>query len=348
MAGFGPNLGIYDPAAVTMLNDLNDRLGMDGKEASFLISMLMEGYEKGLIAKKDIDGMDLKWGNIEAVKKVLHKISLRKGVGDLLAEGVMRVSEELGGKFPDMAVFVKKGNAPHIHDPRTRWGTLFTQAIANTGTQEGVDMTSRANPELGFDRPTSEPDEYVGKVQALTGPKRQFEECLVFCYFQACSLKTMVNTLNTVTGAGYSVEDCLQIGRRVINLLRMFNKREGMTAEDDNFSPRLGQRPVDGPAKGKSFAPTFNQAKQAYYRLIRQSKPITGKWAGMKMVCPHVKRWKNWISDLLYHNRSGFRVQRFRVLGSKVQGSEVQRFRGSRYSRFQGSACLWSLASGHW
>jgi aldehyde:ferredoxin oxidoreductase len=266
MAGFGPNLGIYDPAAVTMLNDLNDRLGMDGKEASFLISMLMEGYGKGLIGKKDLEGMDLKWGNIEAVKKVLRKISLRKGVGDLLAEGVMRVSEQFGGEFPDMAVFVKKGNAPHVHDPRTRWGTLFTQAIANTGTQEGVDMTSRASPELGFDRPTSEPDEYVGKVQALTGPKRQFEECLVFCYFQACSLKTMVDTLNTVTGAEYSVEDCLQVGRRVINLLRMFNKREGMTAEDDNFSPRLGQRPVDGPGKDKSFAPTFEQAKQAYYR----------------------------------------------------------------------------------
>lgn len=266
MAGFGPNLGIYDPAAVTMLSDLNDRLGMDGKEASFLISMLMEGYEKGLIGKKAIDGIDLKWGNIEAVKQVLNKISRREGVGDLLAEGVMRVSEKLGGEFPDMAVFVKKGNAPHIHDPRTRWGTLFTQAIANTGTQEGADMTSRANPELGFDRPTSEPDEYVGKVQALTGPKRQFEECLVFCYFQACSLKTMVDTLNTVTGAQYSVEDCLEIGRRVINLLRMFNKREGMTGEDDNFSPRLGQRPVDGPGKGKSFAPTFKRAKQAYYR----------------------------------------------------------------------------------
>lgn len=272
MAGFGPNLGIHDPGAVTMLNNLNDRLGMDGKEVSFLISMLMEGYEKRSIRREDLDGIELEWGNVDAVKELLKKISHRKGFGDILAEGVMRVAEELGGEFPDMAVFVKKGNAPHIHDPRTRWGTLFTQAISNTGSQEGIDMTARANPELGFDRPTSEPDEYLGKVQALTGPKRQFEECLVFCYFQACSFKTMVETLNNITGAEYSIEECLKVGRRIINLLRMFNKREGMTMEEDCFSPRLGQSPVNGPGKGKSLAPTFEQVRNAYYKEMGWDK----------------------------------------------------------------------------
>jgi len=269
LAGFGPNWGIDDPAAITMLNNLNDRLGMDGKEVSFLISMLMEGYEKQLIGKEDLDGIDLKWGNISAIEALLRKISHREGAGELLAEGVMRVSAELGGEFPNMAVFVKKGNAPHIHDSRTRWGTLFTQVISNTGTQEGVDMTSRSNPELGFSKPTSEPNEYLAKAQALTGPKRQFEECLLFCYFQACSLPTMVGTLNSITGADYSIEDCLNVGRRVINLLRMFNKREGMSREADSFSPRLGQSPVDGPGKGQSLAPTFEKVRAAYYRAMQ-------------------------------------------------------------------------------
>lgn len=269
LAGFGPNWGIDDPAAITMLNNLNDRLGMDGKEVSFLISMLMEGYEKQLIGKEDLDGIDLKWGNISAIEALLRKISHREGAGELLAEGVMRVSAELGGEFPNMAVFVKKGNAPHIHDSRTRWGTLFTQVISNTGTQEGVDMTTRSNPELGFSKPTSEPNEYLAEAQALTGPKRQFEECLVFCYFQACSLPTMVGTLNSITGADYSIEDCLNVGRRVINLLRMFNKREGMSREADSFSPRLGQSPVDGPGKGQSLAPTFEKVRAAYYRAMQ-------------------------------------------------------------------------------
>jgi aldehyde:ferredoxin oxidoreductase len=266
MAGFGPNWGVSDPGAVTMLNKLNDSLGMDAKETSFLISMMMEGYEKGLIAREDMDGIDLKWGNVDAVTDLLKKISRRDGIGDILAEGVMRTAETLGGAFPNMAVFVKKGNAPHIHDLRTRWGTLFTQTISNTGSHEGIDMTARFSPELGFDRPTSEPDEYLAKVQARTGPKRQFEECLGFCYFQACSLKTMVETLNAVTGGGYDVEECLKVGRRSINLLRMFNRRRGMTKDHDCFSPRLGQAPVDGPGKGKSLMPTYENVRDAYYR----------------------------------------------------------------------------------
>jgi aldehyde:ferredoxin oxidoreductase len=265
-AGFGPNWGIYDPGAVTMLNNLNDRLGMDAKEATFAASMIMEGYEKGLIGKEDISGIDLKWGNVEAASELLKLVSRREGFGDILAEGVMRAAEKLGGAFNDMAVFIKKGNAPHIHDPRTRWCTLFNQVVSNTGSQEGIDMTLRASPELGIEKPASEPDEYLGVVEAKTAPKRQFEECLTFCYFQSSSLKTMVNTLNCITGADYSVEDCLEVGRRVVNLLRMFNKREGMTKEDDSFSPRLRETPVDGPGQGKSLAPQYEDIRNTYYR----------------------------------------------------------------------------------
>jgi aldehyde:ferredoxin oxidoreductase len=155
IAGFGSNWGIHEPGAITMLNNLNDDLGMDAKEVSFLISMLMEGFEKGEISADDLDGIELTWGNIDAVEKILKKISIRDGVGDLLADGVMRAARALGGELDNMAVYVKQGNAPHIHDSRTRWGTLFTQVISNTGSQEGMDMTSRANPELGPNRPVT-------------------------------------------------------------------------------------------------------------------------------------------------------------------------------------------------
>lgn len=265
-AGFGPNWGISDPAAVIALNSLNDRLGMDAKEVTFVVSMIMEGYEKGLVSRADVDNLDLTWGNGAALEELLKKISVREGVGGLLAEGVMRAAEALGDPSGERAVFIKRGNAPHIHDPRTRWCTLFNQVVSNTGSQEGIDMTLRASPELGIDRPASEPDEYLAVVEAKTAPKRQFEECLTFCYFQSASLPTMVRTLNRLTGAGYSVEDCLTVGRRVINLFRMFNKREGMTRDDDSFSSRLGQPPVDGPGKGKSLAPAYSGILDAYYR----------------------------------------------------------------------------------
>lgn len=266
LAGFGPNWGIYDPGTVTMLNSLNDDLGMDAKEASFVVSMIMEGYEKGMVSRKDLDGLDMKWGNAKAAAELLNKIGRREGIGDLLAEGVVRASQKLQGEFPNMAVYVKRGNAPHIHDPRTRWGTLFNQIVSDMGSQEGLDLTGRGSSDLGVDKPTSEPDEYLGEVNAKTEWLRQFQECLTYCYYQTASLKTLVETLNTLTGSSYTTEDALKIGKRIVNLLRMFNCREGMTKEDDSFSPRLQTPPVDGPGKGKSLAPTFEKVRSAYYR----------------------------------------------------------------------------------
>lgn len=265
-AGFGPNLGIYDPGAVAKLNNVNDRLGMDAKEMAFLISLIMECYEKGLLKKDDLDGLELRWGDVGSIESLMKKIANREGVGEWLAEGTLRAAQWIGGEALNMAVYVKRGNSPHIHDPRTRWGTLFTQAISNMGSQEGIDMTLKFSKELGIDEPTSFPNEMVGKAQARTGPKRQFEECLIFCYYQSPSLSTLLRAFNAITGFNFTTENCLELGRRVINLLRVFNIRHGFTDEQDSFSPRLGEPPIDGPGKGQSMAPTFEKMKRYYYK----------------------------------------------------------------------------------
>lgn len=265
-AGFGPNLGIYDPGAVAKLNNVNDRLGMDAKEMAFLISLIMECYEKGLLKKDDLDGLELRWGDVAPIESLMKKIANREGVGDRFAEGTFRTAQWIGGEALNMAVYVKGGNAPHIHDPRTRWGTLFTQAISNMGSQEGIDMTLKFSKELGIDEPTSLPNEMVGRAQARTGPKRQFEECLVFCYYQSPNLSTLLRALNAITGFDFTTENCLKLGKRVINLLRVFNIRHGFTDEQDSFSPRLGEAPTDGPGKGQSMAPTFEKIKRYYYK----------------------------------------------------------------------------------
>jgi aldehyde:ferredoxin oxidoreductase len=265
-AGFGPNLGVHDPGTVVKLNHVNDRLGMDAKEMSFTLSLCMECYEKGLLDKGELDGLELRWGDTSAIEKLMMKTANREGIGDHLAEGTMRMAQWVGKEARNMAVYVKKGNSPHIHDPRTRWGTLFTQAISNMGSQEGVDMTLKFSKELGIDEPTSLPNEWVGRAQAKTGPKRQFEESLIFCYYQSPNLSTLVRTLNAVTGFEFTTEECLTLGRRIINLLRVFNIRHGFTPEQDSFSSRLGEPPADGPGKGGTLVPTFEKIKGVYYQ----------------------------------------------------------------------------------
>jgi aldehyde:ferredoxin oxidoreductase len=265
-AGFGPNLGVYDTGAVVKLNNFNDRLGMDAKEMAFLLSLCMECYEKGLLRVDDLDGLELRWGDVTTIEKLMIKTAIRQGIGNYLAEGTMRMAEWIGGEAMNTAVYVKRGNSPHIHDPRTRWGTLFTQAVSNMGSQEGIDMTLKVSKELGINKPTSLPDELVGKAQAKTGPKRQFEESLVFCYYQSPSLSTLIRTLNAVTGFEFTAEECFTVGRRIINLLRVFNIRHGFTSEQDSFSPRLGEPPIDGPGRGGTLAPTFEKIKKCYYK----------------------------------------------------------------------------------
>lgn len=297
-AGFGPNLGIYDPGAVTRLNNVNDRLGMDAKEMAFLISLVMECYEKGLLKKANLDGVELRWGDVASVEEMMKRIANREGVGHRLAEGTMRTAQWIGGEALKMAVFVKQGNSPHIHDPRTRWGTLFTQAISNMGSQEGIDMTLKFSKELGINEPTSLPNEMVGKAQARTGRKRQFEECLTFCYYQSPNLPTLVKALNAVTGFDFTIEECLTVGRRIINLLRVFNIRHGFTAEQDSFSPRLGEPPSDGPGKGQTMAPTFEEIKRCYYREMGWDEktgvplPATLKGLGLEKVAEELRKYR--------------------------------------------------------
>jgi len=269
LAGWGPNVGVTEPGTAIKLSHVADCLGLDSKESTFLISLLMECYEKSIINKEDLDGTELIWGNAEGIISLLKKIAKREGVGDMLAEGVMRVSQQIGKEAPNFAIYVKRGQAPHIHDLRTRWGTIFTQAISNTGSQEGIDLTLNVDPDLGIEEPIPYPDERVPKAQAKTGPRRQFEESLIVCYFLARgrgSLKNIIDTLNVVTDFDLSINEALNVGHRIINLLRVFNIRHGWTLEDDSFSPRIGTMPIDGPQAGKTIATTFELLRRTYYK----------------------------------------------------------------------------------
>jgi len=142
-AAFGSQIYQFDPMAVIVLNDLNDRLGMDANEAGWLLGMLMECYEKGIISKKDTDGIEITWGNVDAVQALLKKIAAREGFGDILAEGTMRTAMTIGGGAPDLGVYIKTGAVPRGHDHRARWEEMLDTATSSTST---VDSLTGFNP----------------------------------------------------------------------------------------------------------------------------------------------------------------------------------------------------------
>ena len=131
---WGPAIGNMDPGAVVMLTDVTDRLGLDVNEAGWVVGWAMECYAKGLLTRKDLDGLDLTWGNVEAAKTLLEKIARRDGVGDLLAEGVMRASRQVGPEAEKLGVYVLKGSTPRGHDHRAIWSELLDTCVSATST----------------------------------------------------------------------------------------------------------------------------------------------------------------------------------------------------------------------
>ena len=265
IAGMGSNLGVTDAGAIVMLANLADRLGLDVNESSWTISWLMECCERGLIGKDEVDGLQVTWGDVEVVKSLLEKIASRDGCGDWLAEGVMRAARRVGGEALNIGVYTLKGASPRGHDHRGRWYELLDTCLSNTSTIEA----SFGMPPLLPGKPRLEDPfspEQVAMINAVTGGWRQFEDCLGVCRFCSTDPQLALGCVNAVTGWSLSIDDALDIGRRVVNLLRLFNLRHGLDIASEAPSPRYSSTPVDGPVEGTGMAEHFEEMRRVYWR----------------------------------------------------------------------------------
>lgn len=276
MAAFGSVIGNTDAGGMVMLSNLADKLGFDTNEAGWTIAWVMECYEKGILTRDDLDGLDMRWDNVEAVKAMLAKIACREGVGDLLAEGVMRASARVGGEAPDLGIYTKKGATPRGHDHRAAWPEMLDTCVSATSTiQSGARLTSPTN--FGHP-PISDPFspwEVAGANAKIDG-WYVFLDSLGICRFITIHPQLTMDCVNAATGWDLQVSDALTIGRRTINKLRVFNFRHGLDPALEAPSPRYGSTPADGPAEGRSIADHFEWMKRFYFELVGW-EPETGR-----------------------------------------------------------------------
>ena len=261
-AAFSSLIGQNDVGAAVMLSDTVDRLGLDANESGWLLALVMECYEKGLLTRKDTDGIEMTWGNAEAARTMLHRVAARQGIGDMLAEGVKRASEKIGGQALEIGVYMKKGHAPRGHDHRARWIEILDTATSGTGTIESGPL-----PVLN---PFS-PKDVAATV--TRGKARLFVDCLVTCMFPTMTMTDtkvdhLVALLNAATGWDFSGEEAEQLGLRITNLLRVFNLKQGIGPDVEMPSLRYGSAPVDGPVQGKSIMPSWPALLNEYYKCM--------------------------------------------------------------------------------
>ena len=223
-AAFGPVIGVTDVTATIFLANEADRLGVDVNEAGWTLGLAIECYEKGLLTSEDTDGIELTWGNYEAVNQMLHSIAIRKGFGDMLAEGAMRVAQRIGGEALSFAIHTMKGNTPRGHDHRgNNWSMGFDTCLSQMSTDEGRSV--RRPADLGLSTslaPGSDasPEETLAWDTQFKGAS-QFEDCLGVCRFTCrTDLKLHAQAVSAATGWDFPTEEAMAVGRRVVNLLR--------------------------------------------------------------------------------------------------------------------------------
>lgn len=274
ICALGLMIMIEDPVAVIKLNEICDRLGLDTISTGAIIAWAMEAFERGILTVNETGGLEIKWGNVEVVLKLISVIASRDGIGDLLAEGVKSASAKIGKKSEDFALHVKGLEVPY-HDPR-RWKSVgLVYATSNRGAchLQGmayhVDRGAIKLPEYGIFGPPRNPLERaktVITVQNLCA----FIDCAGSCKFATLGVVDfdfVARIWNSVTGLRANRETILKAGERVWMLTRFINYLLGFTNRDDTLPKRFLEEPVlEGPSTGL-VCDDLEESLKLYYSL---------------------------------------------------------------------------------
>jgi len=239
----------------------------------------MECYENGRINKKDTGGLDLRFGNADALVKLVDMIGKREGFGDVLAEGCKRVAERIGKNAIKYAVHVKGQELP-MHEPRLKKGLGIGYALSPTGAdhQHNLHDTGTATEKgikgfkvFGILEPVPLEDMGPRKVRLLSYRLnwQHMKDCLHMCHFLPWTPRELVRIVDAVTGWESSVLELAKAGERAINLTRVFNVREGFTAEDDTLPERAYQPHTSGSlSKTTMDRDELHKAVRTYYKMM--------------------------------------------------------------------------------
>ncbi len=238
-----------------MLTDINDVMkaifdgddyGIDIISLGNTIGFLIEAYEKKLIEKEFLDGIDLKWNDIDGILKMIEKISNREGIGDLASKGVKILAEKIGKGSNEFAMQVK-GNELAAWNVHVNPGTGISYVSANRGAchLNGNDAKGQNGNAL--------------------------KDSLAVCFFATgwggFDNKQLISIINSITGTNWNEDDFNKTGERIYNLEKMINFREGFAIEDDILPERFYKEPLTvGEKKGTVLKrEEFKQTLQDYY-----------------------------------------------------------------------------------
>ncbi|MEN8112804.1 MAG: aldehyde ferredoxin oxidoreductase family protein [Actinomycetota bacterium] len=300
VAMFGSDCGIDDPYAISYANQMCNQYGADTITAGATMAFAIECFEKGLITTEDTGGIELAWGDADAMIALLEKTLKREGIGDVLAEGSAAAAAHIGNGAEDFVIAVKgqeiPAHIPHVkpslsviyavnpfgadHQSHEHDGSYTPGTIESSPEKYGARMA-----EIGLTDPQPGKSLGEGKVQyALTTQYAYsaMDTAAVFQFvygpgWQLMSMGELAGAYSAATGMEITPDDLLLYGQRRLNLLRSFNAREGITSERDTLPKRFYDDPFeDGANAGATLdREQVAEAIDTYYRLAGWN-PETG------------------------------------------------------------------------
>ena len=288
LSTFGSYCGIGDMNAVALANQICNQNGLDTIACGATIAFAMDCFEHGYLTSKDTDGVDLRFGNADAMIAILEKITRREGLGDLLANGSAYASEKIGQGAQDLVVAVKNHELP-AHMPQVKRSLALIYAVNPFGadhqshehdpgyTPDTASYNLEHFAEIGLTNPQS--DRVLNHEKVKMALYSEWNYCYMdtadLCQFvygpawQVYSPKEQAELIKATTGWEWNINDIQKVGERRLNMLRQFNAREGAGRERDTLPKRIYDEPLKGGASD-GVAVTRQEVEEAldmYYEM---------------------------------------------------------------------------------
>lgn len=280
-SSLGSRCGNDNVESVLFGHHLANKYGMDTISLGGTISWAMEAWDEGLLTEEDTEGIDLSWGNAEAIIELTKMIAHREGFGDLLAEGSAKAAEEIGRGTEKFVMTVKKQEIAG-QEPRAQKSMGLAAATAARGADHLYAFP--VLDEAGFDDEIRERfgEEYLPEMTDRLNPKYKgimVKECedymVVVESVGLCKYGTQIppefyypavsKALQIHNGIELSEKQLKEIGERIVNINRLFNAMRGITRKDDSLPKRLTQQAAPtGPSKGQTVE--LDDMLEEYYK----------------------------------------------------------------------------------
>jgi aldehyde:ferredoxin oxidoreductase len=306
MAGFGPAVGNADWDCILAANTLINRYGLDVGSSSGYIAWLMELWQRGIINEKDTGGLNLEWGNKEAILALIHQMAKNEGLGGMIGQKASQ-SARVIGKGADRYLYMQRGM---MHEtPENTRASRATSLAAATASRGSDHLKGRCALEFFamppevlekiYGRPVaSDFRSWEGKpwMAAWTQHFTTVADSLGYCKFATIwpgsthnlNYQQFIETVNAITGWDVTVEELMETGERIWNLERMFIQRETGVLREGDIPPAVYFQPQPSePLKGEKLdRDEYERALDEYYEIrgwTREGAPTKETLARLKL-----------------------------------------------------------------